>query len=130
MRPYLASATVATAPVPYGAGIQNKVLEALACGTPVVATPRAVAALQVKPGEQVLVGDGPVAFAEAILRLLRSAELRARLGRAGRRYVEQNHDWGTVASRLERVYQETISGYHRRRQTAEHFLSSPARRES
>ncbi|PWH19831.1 MAG: glycosyl transferase family 1, partial [Ardenticatenia bacterium] len=48
LRPYLQRARLAVAPLRYGAGIQNKVLEALACGTPVVATPQACSALQVQ----------------------------------------------------------------------------------
>ena len=45
IRPYLRQATLSVSPLLYGAGIQNKILEAMACGTPVVATPLAVSAL-------------------------------------------------------------------------------------
>ncbi|MDH7487867.1 MAG: glycosyltransferase, partial [Anaerolineae bacterium] len=45
IRPYLQRATLAVTPISYGVGIQNKVLEAMACGTPVVSTPQAVSTL-------------------------------------------------------------------------------------
>ena len=54
MRPYLRQATVAVAPLTYGAGIQNKVLEAMACGTPVVTVPTTVEALMAIPGRDLL----------------------------------------------------------------------------
>jgi glycosyltransferase involved in cell wall biosynthesis len=107
IRPYLRQATAAVVPTPYGAGIQNKVLEAMACGTPVVASPQAVSALQTTDGEDVLLAEEPEAFAQAVLRLLEDGDLQQRLGRAGRRYVEHHHDWRTVAERLEAIYQET-----------------------
>ncbi len=106
LRPYLAQATVAVTPIRYGVGIQNKVLEALAMGTPVVSTPQATTALQVQPGQDLLVGDSPQAIAQAVISLLTDESLRQRTGQAGRRYVETYHDWRLVAQNLEQVYQE------------------------
>jgi glycosyltransferase involved in cell wall biosynthesis len=88
----------------YGAGIQNKVLEGLATGTPVVCTSLAAAALQVNPGQDLLVADGAHNFADAVLRLLDDPALCGQIGQAGRRYVEKHHDWDGVAARLEDVY--------------------------
>ncbi len=106
LRPYLRGATLAVAPMPYGAGIQNKVLEAMACATPVVATPQAVSALAARDGEHLLVADGAAAFAAAVVRLLDDADLRRRLGRAGRFYVEEHHDWRDIVLRLETIYSD------------------------
>ncbi|MCC6191304.1 MAG: glycosyltransferase, partial [Anaerolineales bacterium] len=75
LRPYLQSATVAVAPITYGAGMQNKVVEAMACGTPVIASPRAVSALNAQVGEEVLVAEAPAEFAQALLRLLKDEAL-------------------------------------------------------
>jgi len=108
IRPYLRQATVSVVPLVYGAGSQFKVLEAMACGTPVVATPQAVSALDVVNGEHALVAEGPQAFAAAVLRLLDDAALRQALGQAGRRYVEQHHDWREIVERLEGIYKEAI----------------------
>ena len=104
MRPYLQRATLAVAPVAYGVGIQNKVLEAMACGTPVVSTPQSVSALDLQPGRDVMVADQPEAFADTVTRLLDNPDWRGAIGRAGRRYVETHHDWDHIAGRLEDTY--------------------------
>lgn len=104
IRPYLASATVAVCPIRYGAGIQNKVLEALAMATPVVTTPQGIAALQVHHETELLVAASKETFAQHVLRLLDDENLRCRLGQAGRRYVEQHHDWNAIVAQLESFY--------------------------
>ncbi len=106
LRTPLQQASVAVAPLLYGAGIQNKVLEAMACGTPVVASPLAVSALShLQAGMDGLVADTPQAYAEQILRLLSDDALRERIGAAGRRYAEAHHHWDAIAARLETIYQ-------------------------
>lgn len=108
VRPYVGTAAVAVAPLRYGVGIQNKVLEAMALATPVISTPGACRALQVEPNEHLLVGDTAPELARHVLTVLDDETLRSRLGGAGRLYVEQHHDWGAVAARLERIYRATI----------------------
>lgn len=108
IRPYLWKASLSVAPIAYGAGIQNKVLEAMACGTPVVASSQAVSALAVTPGQDAWVADNPADFAAAILTLLEDVPLRTRFGRSGRAYVEQNHDWDSVTAQLENIYARAI----------------------
>jgi glycosyltransferase involved in cell wall biosynthesis len=109
MRPYLHRAMVAVAPITYGAGIQNKVLEAMACGTAVVASRQAVSAIQAVPDHDLLVADHPEEFAHKILNLLGDAALRQQLQHNGHLYLEQNHRWSGVAKRLEGFYLQTIS---------------------
>ncbi len=109
MRPYLQRATAAVVPLVYGTGVQNKVLESMACGTPVVSTSLAIAALGVLPGKDLLVADRPEEFARHILSLIESPELQRSLGMAGRQYVEENHRWGTIAKQLEGIYYEVIT---------------------
>ncbi len=104
IRPYLRRATLAVSPIRYGAGIQNKVLEAMACGAPVVASSLAVSALAVQPGEDLLVADDPAAFTGHILRIIETPSLQARLSKAGRAYVEAHHDWGVIVTNLEDNY--------------------------
>jgi glycosyltransferase involved in cell wall biosynthesis len=112
LRPYLQSATVAVAPLVYGTGVQNKVLESMACGTPVVATSLAVSALNVQPGRDLLVSDHPQGLANQILALLENQQGQTSVGAAGRRYVEENHRWETIAMRLEGIYREVINEKH------------------
>jgi len=109
MRPFLASAAVAATPIRYGVGIQNKVLEAMAMGTPVVTTPQASTALLAREGEHFLVGESADDFAAKVVRLLNDRNLAAQIGAAGRRYVEAYHDWDRLAARLEEVYQRSAA---------------------
>jgi sugar transferase (PEP-CTERM/EpsH1 system associated) len=109
LRPYLQTATIAVAPIQYGAGIQNKVLEAMACGTPVLSTSKAISALEVHPGRDLLAVEEPYEFAESTLSLLEDREEQRKLGAAGRRYVEQHHNWYHVAAQLEEIYQSAIN---------------------
>ena len=113
IRPFLQSATIAVAPITYGAGIQNKVLEAMACETPVVTTSKAVSALSACPGRDLLVADEPQQFAQAVLDLLDDPEKQKTLGYAGRQYVESNHNWTVIASKLADVYREVIESNER-----------------
>lgn len=109
MQPYLSQATMAVAPVLYGAGIQNKVLEAMACGTPVIASSSAASALQVEDGRDLLLADGADAFATAILTLLAQPAQREQIGQAGRAYVERVHAWDAVGAQLESYYQTAMT---------------------
>ena len=111
LRPYLRRATVAAALVPYGAGIQNKVLEAMACGTAVVGSPQAAAALKITPGREMMVVEGAQAQAKALLQVLTNARLMAQLATAGRAYVEAQHDWNKIAAQLEGIYQDRYETY-------------------
>jgi polysaccharide biosynthesis protein PslH len=104
IRPYLQQATLAVAPILYGAGIQNKVLEAMACATPVVATPQAASALEAVPGHHLAVAERPADMAETILFLLSAPGQARQLGANGRCYVEEHHDWAQVARQLSDTY--------------------------
>jgi glycosyltransferase involved in cell wall biosynthesis len=108
LRPYLRKATLAVTPVSYSAGIQNKVLEAMACGTPVISSPQAVSALSPLPEKDFLIAQTDAEFSESILRLLDSPALRREMMIAGRRYVEKKHDWAVIAGQLEKYYQEMM----------------------
>jgi len=109
IRPYLRRAAIAVAPIQYGVGIQNKVLEAFACGTPVVATPQAVSALEAKPGRDVVVASGPAELAGSIISLLRDPGRQVSIGAAGRAFVEGHHDWRTIAVRLAEIYSDAAA---------------------
>jgi glycosyltransferase involved in cell wall biosynthesis len=112
IRPYLQSATVAVSPLVYGTGVQNKVLESMACGTPVITTSLAISALGVKEGRDLLVADQPQEFAQKTLSLLDDPQRQKSLGLAGRQYVEINHRWENIAMQLEGIYHEVITEKH------------------
>jgi sugar transferase (PEP-CTERM/EpsH1 system associated) len=109
LRPYLKRATISASPLNYGAGIQNKVLEAMACATPVIASKQAVSALDVQIGEEIVVAEEPHDFAGKLIEFLGNPEKRERIGRSGRRFVEENHDWARTTARLEDVYTQSLN---------------------
>jgi len=107
--PFLQTATIAVAPIQYGAGIQNKVLEAMACATPVIASSLATSALDVESGKELIIADSPEEWAFSILDLIGSPENQNLIGQAGRQYVEKNHRWSEIARQLETTYIRLIN---------------------
>jgi sugar transferase (PEP-CTERM/EpsH1 system associated) len=99
VRPYLAHAAVAVAPLLTARGIQNKVLEAMAMARPVVATPQAFEGIRATPGRDLLVADGAAATAEAVAQVLDGAA--PGLGAAGRAAVIAGHDWAATLRPLD-----------------------------
>lgn len=113
MQDYLRRATIAVAPMRVGTGIQNKVLEAMACGAPVVATPLAAQALEgAMDGEHLVVADDPHRMAERIVYLLKDPGLRIRIARNARRLVEERYTWEHAVAKVEEVYLLALS-HHR-----------------
>ena len=106
----IAGAAVAVAPLRYAVGIQNKVLEAMACATPVVTTTAAVGDLGFEEGGHGFVANDAIAIAERICWLLDDRRSAGEMGRAGRDYVERHHAIGPLADELDRYYQDMLSG--------------------
>jgi glycosyltransferase involved in cell wall biosynthesis len=107
IRPFLWRATVSVVPLLYGAGIQNKILEAMATGTPVVTTDKTLSALQVQPGKHLLVANGPEEFSQSVLRLIEDKNLRDEMSENGVAYVRNHHSWTSTAAQLTDIYQQS-----------------------
>ncbi|MBO0796378.1 MAG: glycosyltransferase, partial [Ktedonobacteraceae bacterium] len=94
VRPYLARAAVALAPLRIGSGTRLKILEALAMRKAVVSTSLGYEGLAaLVPGQHLLIADQPADFAENVVELLCHPEKRAALGMAGRALVETCYSW-------------------------------------
>lgn len=108
LRPVLARATVSVCPVTVKVGIQNKILEAMAVGLPVVCSREGATGLEAQPERDVLIGADPDDFARQVVRLLDDAALRGRVARAGRSYVEANHRWSSATHQLAARYEKLV----------------------
>ncbi len=96
--PYLKRANVCVAPIFSGSGTRLKILEYLAAGRPVVATPKAAEGLAVEHGRHLLLADG-TAFAEALVRLARDRGYAEALAQAGRELVATRYSWDASRQR-------------------------------
>lgn len=101
---FLERSWVSVAPIRIGSGTKLKILEAMSMGLPVVATPIGIEGIDAVDGESVLVSDDPKAFAQFVIRLLKSSEERSKIGQAGRDLVEKLYDWKMIAKRLDKIY--------------------------
>lgn len=105
LRPYLERAAVFAAPMRFGSGVQNKVLEAMAMQVPVVTTPIVAAGLRVDGADEppVRVAQGAEAFAQQIIELLAEVHEQARLADTGREFVKNHFVWERSARKLEEL---------------------------
>jgi glycosyltransferase involved in cell wall biosynthesis len=92
----VASSTVALAPLWSGGGTRLKILEAMAIGTPVIATSKGAEGLEVISGEHLFVTDEPVQFANETVRILRDPDLRWRLAGNAQQLIKEKYDWAGV----------------------------------
>ncbi|MEA3037109.1 MAG: hypothetical protein QOH04_2886 [Sphingomonadales bacterium] len=93
VRPWLAAADIVAAPLRLARGIQNKVLEAMAAGRPVVASPAAYEGIEAEPARDLIVADGAEAQARAIRDLLADPARAAAIGASARRRMEEAYRW-------------------------------------
>lgn len=98
VRPFLAAASVVVAPLRFGSGARQKILEAWAMDKAVVATSVGAEGLGGRAGEHLLVADGAGPIADGVVRLLRDPGVRDRLRGAGRRLVVETHDPAAVGA--------------------------------
>jgi len=105
VRPFLAHAKVAVAPLRMARGVQNKVLEAMAMAMPVLASPQAMEGIDAQVGTEVLVADGEDEYARTALHLLRH-DGAAAIGRAGRARVLASYGWEGSLGAFERLLGE------------------------
>jgi glycosyltransferase involved in cell wall biosynthesis len=103
IRPCMAAAQVAVAPFRIARGIQNKVLEAMAMGLPVVGTSAAFRGLGATAQNGIRSADTSEGMAEEISQLFQDASLRRELGSQARRFVEECHRWDDLGEVLDRV---------------------------
>jgi glycosyltransferase involved in cell wall biosynthesis len=101
VRPYLQHAKVVVAPMRLARGVQNKVLEAMAMGRPVVAAAECVAAIDVIEGEEICAASSVADYVESITRLLVDSDRSVSLGISGRECVLRKYSWGSNMEQID-----------------------------
>lgn len=109
VEPFLDRAAVVLAPLSIGGGMRVKVMEALAGGKAVVATPLALEGLKVEDGDQVRIGRTDEELVQATLDLLRHPDRRAALGRRARTWAIAELGWERPVAAFERLYESLLA---------------------
>jgi hypothetical protein len=111
VRPYVQRAAVSVAPLDVARGTQNKILESMAMGVPVVCTALAAKGVDAEPGTHLLTADDPRQTADAVLGLLASPDRRRELSRRARERVLSHHSWAGAMKRLDAVLDKASSSW-------------------
>lgn len=100
------SAQVFVAPIFFGSGQQNKILEAMSMGLPCITTSMVNNAIGAPVEKGIYVADNADSFATQILQLLQNPDLRSKIGQASRAFVEQNYSWQHSVSILAELFEK------------------------
>jgi sugar transferase (PEP-CTERM/EpsH1 system associated) len=103
VRPYLLRSALMVAPLNIARGTQNKILEAMACGVPVVTSRIAAGGVDAVAGEHFAAASTPAEHAQAIVQILENPAERQRLALAGRNRMLSHHAWERSMQRLDRI---------------------------
>jgi hypothetical protein len=112
VRPFVRRSAVMVAPLAIARGTQNKILEAMAMGVPVVTSSLAAKGVDVVPDEHLLVADDASGFAQAALRLMQDRDKRQRLSNAARARVMSHHHWPNSMRRMEAILERAVARRH------------------
>jgi sugar transferase (PEP-CTERM/EpsH1 system associated) len=105
---HLNRAAIFVAPLRFAAGVQNKVLEAMAAERPVVTTSLVNSGLGAHPDQEILVADNAETMARQIITLLNDQQLREQIGQAARQFVQKRYRWDCAVERM-RVIENSLT---------------------
>ncbi|THF61627.1 TIGR03087 family PEP-CTERM/XrtA system glycosyltransferase [Pseudothauera rhizosphaerae] len=115
VRPFILRSAAMVAPLAIARGTQNKILEAMAMGVPVVSSSIAAGGVDAVGGEHFLVADSPQEYAEAICSIADQPAERARLAHAGRERMLSHHAWPRSMERLDAIIGRCVEEFHGKR---------------
>jgi len=104
----MSQSKISVAPMFSGSGLQNKLLENMAVGIPLITSPLSAAPIHALKDKHLLVASDEVEFAENIKKLLNNEEYANELGREGQRFVKLNFRWETYNERLENAFKKLL----------------------
>lgn len=111
VRPYILRSAAMVAPLNIARGTQNKILEAMAMGVPVVSSRIAAGGVDAVAGEHLLVADSAQEYAEAIASIIEQPAERDRLARAGRERMLSHHAWPRSMERLDTILDRCLDEF-------------------
>jgi len=114
VRPYIRGSALMVAPLAIARGTQNKILEAMAMGVPVVTSRVAAGGVDAEAGQHLLVADAPGDIADTILRVVEDPIERRRLAMAGRERMLSHHAWPKSMLRLDALIERCLRGFAER----------------
>ncbi|MDO9195006.1 TIGR03087 family PEP-CTERM/XrtA system glycosyltransferase [Rhodoferax sp.] len=117
VRPFIRGSALMVAPLNIARGTQNKILEAMAMGVPVVTSTIAAGGVDAESVTHFLVADTPQAYADAIMQIVDSPAERNRLAVAGRQRMLSHHAWPRSMVRLEGIIDRGIANFSRKKGT-------------
>ncbi len=109
VRPYIRGSALMVAPLAIARGTQNKILEAMALGVPVVTSRVAAGGVDAEPEAHLLVADTPAEIAAAVLRVTGDPVERRRLAQSGRERMLSHHDWARSMQRLDAIIESCLA---------------------
>ena len=109
VRPYIRSSALMVAPLMIARGTQNKILEAMGMAVPVVTSPAAAGGVDAEADRHFLVAASASDIAQAVLRIVESPVLRARLASEGRQRMLSHHAWPRAMLRLDSIIERCVT---------------------
>ncbi|MCU0417234.1 MAG: glycosyltransferase [Cytophagaceae bacterium] len=108
IKPFIATSKICVAPLFSGSGLQNKLLEAMACGIPAITTSLANEALGAIDGETIYIANTAEVFASKIEYLLQHDEVAEEIGKEGKKYIESTYRWEAINTHLEKAFEQLV----------------------
>lgn len=103
IREHIWSSIATVSPIRVGAGVQNKILESMALGTPVITTPIGNEGINAKDKEEIFIANNSNDYKNILLKLIESKSYRENISINARRFVENNYEWNSILSKLDRI---------------------------
>jgi len=110
MSEYINRAAVSVCPMLAGSGMQFKILEALACGVPVVATSVAKGDIRVSQDEGLLIADDPLSFADKVAEVIENGQRQKEDALRARETLKRRYSWPRCNAIIDRIYAELSNG--------------------
>jgi len=116
IRPYVQQSHLMVAPLEIARGTQNKILEGMAMGVPVVSSSNAARGVDAVAGEHIYAAGTADEYITAISRLFDDVAERDRLARAGRERVVSHHNWPHAMKKFDQLISRCMANFHTKRE--------------